>query len=97
MVVLFKNIALHNSYGDDFSNGVVAQVMYSPNPSVPPIEIAFDCAEDAARWYTGFSELSSRDKNEALEYLFNIVNADDKSADNPGDKPKDNSAAPSGC
>lgn len=97
MVVLFKNIALHNAYGDSFSNGVVAQVMYNPNPSVPPIEIAFDCAEDAARWYTGFSELSSRDKNEALEYLFNIVNVGDKPADKPADKPKDDCVASSGC
>lgn len=89
MVVLFKNITLYSSCDDSFSSGVVAQVMYSPNPSVPPIEIAFDCAEDAARWYTGFSELSSYGKNEALEYLFNITNADDKSDGNSNDKSED--------
>lgn len=82
MVVLFKNVTLHHSSDDSFSSGVIASIC--PSPEVPPIEIAFDCADDAARWYTSFSALTKKDKYKRIEYLFNIVNPSDMDSDTSG-------------
>lgn len=79
MVVLFKNVSLYNSVDDSFSPGVMASIASTPN--FPPIELVFDCADDAARWYTKFSELSQRSKDGLIDYLSNLLNPQDKTSD----------------
>lgn len=79
MVVLFKNVSLYDSVADAFSCGVLVSIGASPN--VPPVELAFDCAEDAARWYTKFSELSQKGKHELIDYLFTVINPSDMTSD----------------
>lgn len=84
MVVLFKNVTLHHSSDDSFSCGVIASIC--PSPQVPPIEIAFDCADDASRWYTSFSALDKEDKHKLIERFFNIINFSDMDSDSSDDK-----------